>query len=587
MRNHNRNAARRRRVLLLGLLLVSALATTTSGQPVRTHHVVAQDVDVIVRAQPGRAHDAVDAVRRIGGELRRPLPVIDGFTARVRADQVPALRRSPAVAAVTADGRVRLYGTTLPTPDYSTDFGTLRAIAKIVGAHDSYAAGFTGKGIDVALIDSGVAPVPGMTSGNVINGPDLSFESQRPELAYMDTFGHGTHMASIIAGRDVAQSDPKKYADPLLFNGIAPDARLVSVKVAAADGSTDVSQVIAAINWVVENRNKNGLNVRVLNLSFGTDSAQDPATDPLVYAAESAWKAGIVVVVAGGNDGSTTTTLANPAQSPNLLAVGADDPKQTWEVEDDVTPAFASRGTDKRFVDLVAPAVHVLGLRVPNSYVDQRFPSAVVEGRYFRGSGTSQGAAVVSGVAALLLQRYPTLAPDQVKSLLMLTAEATSAEKKYRGNGVPHARRAQMKPIPRVADSRTPWSSGLGSLEAARGSAHVNDGVSTLVGETDIFGKQWNPQKWTYDVKAGTTWNGGVWNGSTWTGSSWTGSSWTGSTWSGSTWTGSTWSGSTWTGSTWTGSTWTGDGWSGGSWSGSTWSGNSWTGRSWAGARWE
>src|SRR3954449_4498076 len=134
------------------------------------------------------------------------------------------------------------------------DKGSLYNIAEVVGAHASYSAGYTGKGIGVALIDTGVAPVPGLTSGNVVHGPDLSFDSQQPDFAHLDAYGHGTHLASIIAGRD-AVGTAKSYTSATRFNGIAPDATLVNVKVGASDGAVDVTQVIAGIDWVVEHRN--------------------------------------------------------------------------------------------------------------------------------------------------------------------------------------------------------------------------------------------------------------------------------------------------------------------------------------------
>src|SRR5207248_10323584 len=130
--------------------------------------------------------------------------------------------------------------------------------------------------------------------------------------AYVDNYGHGTHIAGIIAGNGGAKGSD--------YNGVAPDARLLNVKVADAGGAVDVSQVIAALDWVVQHRTDNGLNVRVLNLSFGTDSSQVYVLDPLAYAAEVAWRRGIVVVAAGGNDGKNNNSLADPAYDPYLLA---------------------------------------------------------------------------------------------------------------------------------------------------------------------------------------------------------------------------------------------------------------------------
>ena len=179
-------------------------------------------------------------------------------------------------------------------------------------------AGSTGKGVDVAVVDTGVAPVAGLNApGKVINGPDLSLESQNPNLKNLDTNGHGTFMAGLIAGNDGQAGG---------YRGVAPDARIVSLKVGVADGGTDVTQAIAAIDWVVQHRHDNGMNIRVLNLSYGTNSTQPYGIDPLAYAVEQAWKAGIVVVSAAGNSGYQTGAsaqgVADPGYDPQILAVG-------------------------------------------------------------------------------------------------------------------------------------------------------------------------------------------------------------------------------------------------------------------------
>src|SRR4029453_10012451 len=120
----------------------------------------------------------------------------------------------------------------------------LAQIRSIIAANTGAAATLTGKGVGVALIDTGVAPVPGLPVGQIVNGPDLSFESQAANLRYLDTYGHGTHMAGIIVANDTATGT----------KGLAPDAKLTSIKVGTASGAVDVSQVIAAVDWVVEHR---------------------------------------------------------------------------------------------------------------------------------------------------------------------------------------------------------------------------------------------------------------------------------------------------------------------------------------------
>ena len=246
------------------------------------------------------------------------------------------------------------------------------------GAQAWWNAGYTGKGVDVALIDSGVAPVAGLNApGKVVNGPDLSLDSQNP-IAPVPRRVRPRH----VHGR----SDRRQGFDcSARYRGMAPDARLVSLKVGAADGAVDVSQVIAAIDWVVQHAHDPGLNIRVINLSYGTNSLQDPTIDPLAYAAEQAWKHGIVVVAAGGNYGfqsqRNAPALADPAYDSSLLAVGSIDTMGTLATSDDQVPSFSpwpKRGAT-RGVDLDAPGAHLQGLRVPNSFIDVNHPEGYLD----------------------------------------------------------------------------------------------------------------------------------------------------------------------------------------------------------------
>jgi len=157
----------------------------------------------------------------------------------------------------------------------------------------------------------------------------------------------------------------------------------------------------------VQHRNDNGMNVRVLNLSYGTNGTQSYQLDPLTAAVEHAWKAGIVVVVAGGNSGTNQASLDNPATDPYVISVGADDPTGTAAAYDDTIPSFSSRGSSSRHVDLVAPGQSIVSLRDPGSVIDTEYPSAVVNTRFFKGSGTSQAAAVVSGAGCTELSNSP------------------------------------------------------------------------------------------------------------------------------------------------------------------------------------
>jgi serine protease AprX len=464
---------------------------------------------------------------------------------------------------------------------------------QVWGKKDASGKALTGQGIGVALIDSGIAPVKGLAqTGKVVNGPDLSFESQAANLRNQDTFGHGTHMAGIIAGRDPEVAAGKEN-DPKYFVGVAPDARLVNMRVAAADGAVDVSQVIAAIDWAITHRNDAGLNIRVINLSFGTDSLQDPKLDPLSYAVEAAWRAGIVVVVSVGNDGPTDTRVGNPALNPYVIAVGGSDLSGTLARNDDTIGAFSTRGNTTRHADLVAPGRSIVSLRDPGAYIDANYPEGLIDdgtGRYFKGSGTSQAAAVVSGAAALLLQQRPTLSPDQVKKLLTSTATPmTGVDAIAQGTGQLNIHSAIQTATPSTATQSYANALGTGTLEGARGTAHVSDSETgvELTGERDIMGKSWSPATWTAASAAGKAWTGSTWNGNIWTGAGWTGTSWATKTWSSTTWTARTWSGRSWTARTWSAAGWTGAGWTARTWSARTWSARTWSGSYWDSRTWQ
>ena len=449
-------------------------------------------------------------------------------------------------------------------PPASALLGPLPDLASVEQVIRVGATTGTGQGVDVALLDTGVTPVPGLDAPNkVLYGPDLSFDSQDPRLAHLDGYGHGTAMAGIIAGNDGLGS--------LGYQGVAPSSRIVSVKVGSSNGATDVSQMIAGIDWIVQHAHDPGMNIRVLNLSLGTSSTQYYVNDPLAQAAENAWRHGIVVVVAAGNDNTTNNSVADPATDPYVIAVGAEDPMGTIPSADDTVPAFSQRGTGSRHPDLVAPGVSVMGLLSPGSTLANQYPAGIIGGRYFRGSGTSQAAALTSGAVADMLSVNPNLTPDQVKNALVSSATRISVNNpNYVGAGLLNLAGAEaVRPTTQTQTFAT--ANGSGSLEQARGANHVTAGGVTLTGEQDIFGSAWVPSVIVPQEQNLTAWNGGVYNGVTWSGNTWTGVTWSGVTWSGVTWSGVTWSGVTWSGATWSSVTWSGATWSGATWSGASW----------------
>jgi len=428
----------------------------------------------------------------------------------------------------------------------------------------------SGKGIDVALIDTGVAPVAGLE--NVMHGPDLSFEGASPQAAYIDTYGHGTHMAGIIAGTRSGQQ------------GVAPGARIISVKVAGHDGKTTVPQVVAAIDWVVEHRNQDGLNIRVLNLSLGQQNIKTHIGDPLSMAVEKAWKAGIFVVVAAGNDGETYGQLDSPAIDPYVLAVGAADSLSADERNDLLVPSWSAMGNGSRDVDIVAGGRSVASYRVPGSSVDAKAPNARVGDDLFKGSGTSQAAAALSGAAALMLEANPSMSNDDLKKTFMAGADDLgNNDKRKAGEGLVDVVGAssdlqtnRQKHLP--ADNTSGLKVLSGKIQPVIGTT-LSSTDTTFTATSLTTTRVYEPV--SIEATSGATWSGGTWSGGTWSGATWSGATWSGGTWSGATWSGMKWSGATWSGATWSGGTWSGATWSGATWSGATWSGATWSGKGW------
>jgi serine protease AprX len=413
----------------------------------------------------------------------------------------------------------------------------------------------TGRGVGIALIDTGVAPVAGLQSGNVVNGPDLSFDSQDPSTRHVDGFGHGTHLAGLISARTRE------------VTGLAADAKLTSIKVGASTGAVDVSQVIAGIDWATAHRNDDPRNpIRVMVLAYGTDSTQKYTVDPLSAAVENAWRAGITVIVAGGNDG-LKAKLLNPATDPFVIAVGALDDNGTASSSDDKVADFSSGGTSERSLDLVSAGQSLLSLRAPGSFIDTNYPSARVGTEYFVGSGSSQAAAVAAAVTADLLEVFPTLTPDQIKTVFKLSAPYIAAQNRinYRVLDIYRAWRAYSQSprsySPGTSAQTFVRSTGTGTLEGSRGTVHVSDGTVQLTGENDIFGP-FSTKSWATASAAQKAWTGGTWMGHDWTGTGYTTDASGLPSWNGRAWTGRAWSGRAWSGQSWSAVSWQNAGWS-------------------------
>jgi serine protease AprX len=439
------------------------------------------------------------AVEAAGGKVTHRVRLIDGVVARVPSRSVRAVRRARGVRSVVgdrpfvtrgddddADGVAGLdvveegeNAAAGGIPDSAT---TLDEVRETIGA-DRLAA--DGTGVDVALIDSGITPVEGLAAaGKVVDGPDFSDDARDPDLRNLDAFGHGTHLAGIVAG-------------------VAPGARLVNVKAANAEGITSLTRLLLAIDWTVRNRRANGLDVRVITLAVGADNNYGYQREPLAWAVEQAWQAGVVVVAAAGNDGNSGHGLDLPAADPFVLAVAGAETQGTGDPADDVVADWSSRGDGTRDPDVVAPGSSVVSLRVAGSYIDESSSDGRIGETFQRGSGTSQASAATAGAVALLLEGHPGWTPNQVKAALRETARPLAGDPRAVGRGgldVAAAAGAQPADVAQSFKRARLWGRALNRRH-----------TRAMHRLRKILGRRWTGRRWT-----GVKWNGVKWSGVKW-----------------------------------------------------------------------
>jgi serine protease AprX len=357
-----------------------------------------------------------------GGTLRAALKSVKAGLYTIHARQLAALAADPNVKHISPDRKLR---------------GLLDNSAAAVNAPVAWNAGLSGNGIGIAVIDSGISPHADLVSG----GNRLVFLQSLVGGGNSDYYGHGEHVAGIIAGNGTDSSCTNCTRHLV---GIAPKANLLSLRILDQNGEGTDSAVIAAIDLAIEL--KSWFQIRVINLSLGRPVYESYTVDPLCQAVEAAWKAGIVVVVAAGNDGRDNSfgnsgygTINAPGNDPYVITVGAMKSMGTPQRTDDLIASYSSKGPTQidHIIkpDLVAPGNLVVSLLAPTGTLETAYPQNAVplnyyestpdttpSPYYFRLSGTSMAAPVVSGAVALLLEAHPELTPDQVKARLMRTA---------------------------------------------------------------------------------------------------------------------------------------------------------------------
>jgi subtilisin family serine protease len=467
----------RRPLVLIAILAAIAAPALAAGQGVDGKLDAAlqarargwQGTSRVIIQTDDDASGADTLIRSLSGIPGRRLPLLRGQVAQIPDSALNELAGRPAVRAVSLDRRVS---------------GTLERTGATIGATwVRENMGVDGSGIGVALIDSGVTSWhDDLGAGRVVHFAD--FVDFQP-VAY-DDYGHGTHVAGIIAGDGYDSNGARR--------GIAPAANLVVLKVLDGDGNGYISNVIAALDYAVQNRAR--FNIRVVNLSVAAGVYESYNTDPLTLAAKRAVEAGMVVVTAAGNFGKSPKGLPQyggitaPGNAPWVLTVGAASHNGTAARSDDSVALFSSRGPsyidNAAKPDLVAPGVGIESLADGSSLLFAIHPAARLWGTvetvtqpYLSLSGTSMAAPVVTGTVALMLQANPKLTPNLVKAILHYTAEhRTGYDDLTQGAGFLNARGA-VQLAKYLGGDRTALSA---SKDPTPWNAHINWGNHRIGG---------------------------------------------------------------------------------------------------------
>jgi serine protease AprX len=374
------------------------------------------DVDVIARFTPGTRMTTAEAlVKAAGGRVTHDLHLIGGLGIRIKAGGALLLAEDPRVQQVQLAAPLATRSTSVASV-YTKSIGA----SKLWGGY----SGVTGRNVGVAVIDTGIDGALDdfrVSRTNRFSRVRASVVVNPAATNAEDGYGHGTHVAGIIAGdgsnRRISDSSRGRYI------GVAPDARLISVKISDDEGRATTLDAIYGIQFAVDHADE--LGIRIINLSLASSVAESPRTDPLAAAAEAAWFKGLVVVAAAGNDGEAPNAVSYaPGNDPYVITVGATDDHGTEDQSDDDVPDWSSQGETQQGYskpDVLAPGAHIISTLAPDSAFADLCPECIVDRSYFQAGGTSMAAAVVSGAAALLLERHPDWTPDQVKAALKST----------------------------------------------------------------------------------------------------------------------------------------------------------------------
>jgi serine protease AprX len=457
-----------------------------------------QVIPLIVQTY-GVTDTAKQTVSLLGGKVTSDLWLVKGFGAEIKASDIVTLAADPNVRAITFDGPVLPLGIIEETSKLASMY------PKVVNAPDVWNHNYKGKGIGVAVVDSGLSAQ---------SSPDINDLHKRVTADVhlnaangLDYHGHGTHVAGIIAGDGNASNG--KYV------GIAPKANIINAKVADGNGLAKESYLINGLQWIYKNKDTH--NIRVVNISSAAAIPQSYMISPISAAVEQLWFNGIVIVVSSGNKGSSADAVMHPpANDPYVISVGAIDDKGTTDRGDDEVTSWSSRGKTLDNVqkpDIVAPGRHITSLLSPDGWLGANYPNYIVDSHYFWMNGTSMAAPVVSGTVALMLEARPELTPDEVKWILMNTSTEFGTVDRTQSDfaGLVDTKSAALF-------SGTPGKANQGLTPALN--------IDPLKLVFDYSGLSWDHMTWnTYTIED-FDWNHMTWDHMTWNHMTWNHMTW-------------------------------------------------------------
>ncbi|HSL64658.1 MAG TPA: S8 family serine peptidase [Gaiellaceae bacterium] len=463
---------------------------------------------VIVEGRPGASSAAVaSAVAGEHGATRRRFASVDGVLADVGGKELLKLARHPNVLAITPDGTT--VSTGYENGEMWRDSVRVRSVLDSFVLSDYLTSARTPA---IAVVDSGVDASKLYDFGGRVVQVNLC--SLCSWFATGDDYGHGTMVAALAAG-----SSPYRL-------GVAPKARIVSLRTADSEGRSRVSDVITAADWILANRS--AYNVRVANFSLARAEATSIRFDPLARAVERLWFAGVVVVAAAGNHGTGgPVTIKAPGNDPFVITVGAVDQRQTSGVWDDVVPSWSAWGTTRDGFakpELAAPGRYLIAAVPSGSTLRARFPDRATGSGMMWMSGTSFSSALVAGMAADLLAVRPWWTPDQVKGALMLRARPLAGQGTRAGVG-------------EVDLYGSVYTSSPGN---------PNANLYQFVGTDSSGSPRFDGEAWAASVSSSSTWSTAAWSEAAWSEAAWSEAAWAEAAWSEAAWSEAAWAEAAW-----------------------------------------